>query len=376
MSASSMRLASFAFMAAMGMCLARSIVAQQREPQRQEVRGLVKSLDAGTSTITITVGGGREAAAAENTYPLAKNVDVATVTGADRFGVYREAKLADLAPGALVSLTLSGDQKTVESIVAEGPTLRGLLKGVDLTKNTLTISPQVSREGNAEEKTYTLAAEAEIAVDDGRGRRYSLREGKATELVAGSLVTIRLSLDQQQIQSLVAEGPSVFGVVKSLDAAKKVLTLTVRPARGEDAAVEKTLAVSDAAVVLVDDGKGRRVSLKEGKLADVPSGSSVIVRLSVDQNSAMFIRAEGPSFTALLKGVDTTKNTVTYAIPRGRGDAPQEKTLAVAEDARINIEGNAAKLAALIPGENGPILQIRLSLDQKSVQSINSLRGR
>ena len=195
-------------------------------------------------------------------------------------------------------------------------------------------------------------------------------------MVAGSLVNVRLSLDQKQIQSVVAEGPSVFGVVKSLDAAKNSLTLTLRPARGDDAAEEKTLAVATDAAVLVDDGKGRRLSLKEGKLADVPSGSSVIVRLSADQNSATFIRAEGPSFTALLKGVDTAKNTITYAIPRGRGDAPEEKTLAVAEDARINIDGNDAKLAALKPGENGPILQIRLSLDQKSIQSIISRQGR
>ena len=39
-----------------------------------------------------------------------------------------------------MTLTLSADQKAVESILAEGPIVRGVLKGVDAEKHTLAIS--------------------------------------------------------------------------------------------------------------------------------------------------------------------------------------------------------------------------------------------
>jgi hypothetical protein len=357
------------FAVLIGLVLAHGAAAQVREPPRQETRGVLKAVDASAGTITVTVGGGREAPL-ENTYSLAKNVEIATASSTGRFGVFKEAKLADLSPGVLLSLSLSADQKTVESIAAEGPTLRGPLVNVDLAKNVLTISRQDFREGRSEDKACVLAPRAEVAIDDGRGRRYSLRAGKPAELVAGSVVTARLSLDQKEIVSIVAEGPTLFGTVKSVDGAKNSLTLTLRPARGDDAAEEKTVTLAADAGVLLDDGKGRRLSLKEAKLADVPTGSSASVRLAVDQTLAVLVRAEGPTLAALLKSVDAAKGTITVSLPRGRGDAPEEKTLAVSEDARINIDGKEAKLASLVPGENGPILQIRMSLDQKSVQSI------
>jgi hypothetical protein len=45
--------------------------------------------------------------------------------------LFKEGKLSDLSPGVSVTLTLSADQTTVESLVAEGPVVRGLLQGVD-----------------------------------------------------------------------------------------------------------------------------------------------------------------------------------------------------------------------------------------------------
>ena len=59
---------------------------------------------------------GRGAAATEKAYPLAKSVEIAAGSGAGRGGVLREAKLADLAAGLTVNLTLSADGTTVEGI--------------------------------------------------------------------------------------------------------------------------------------------------------------------------------------------------------------------------------------------------------------------
>jgi hypothetical protein len=85
----------------------------------------------------------------------------------------------------------------------------------------------------------------------------------------------------------------------------------------------------------------------------------------------MSLRAEGPTLFGLLKGVDGGKGTITIAIPRSRDEA-DEKTLPVAKDARVTFDGNVAKLADLKPGDNGPFVQLRLTLDQKTVQNVTA----
>ncbi len=344
---------------------------------RQEIRGVVKSVAAGAITLSFGPGRDREPAP-DKTYSLAKNVEVAIGSGGRGGvgGLFKEGKLADLAAGISVTLTLTADQKKVESILAEGPTVRGILKAVDAKKNTVTISQaaQPARERGeqpaaGEEKTYAVAAGAEIAVDDGRGRRFSIQEAKLADLGQGALVSAQLSLDKKEVHALLAAGPTLSGTIKAIDAAKKSLTLAGRPTRGEEAQEEQKLTVSSDAVILIDDGKGRRLSLKEARLADLPAGATVNLKLSADQAFVMFIRAEGPTLTGLLKAVNPDKLTITISIPKGRDDA-EEKTLAVAKDARIALDGSETKLGNLKPGENGPLIQLRLSLDQRTVQAI------
>ncbi len=62
--------------------------------------------------------------------------------------------------------------------------------------------------------------------------------------------------------------------------------------------------------------------------------------------------------------------------PIERGENPEEKTLPVAKDARIVLDGNESKLADIKVFDNGPFAMLRLSLDQKSVQSIQTGQGR
>lgn len=339
---------------------------QFREQPRPEVRGVIKSIDAAAGTITVTAGEGREAAA-DKTFSIAKDVEVGiAAAGVGRVAV-RDASLSDLSPGLTVNLSVTKDQKTVEAIVAEGPLVRGVLKQVEAGK--LTIATQTGRE-SSDEKSYTLAADAEIGLDDGRGSRFSLKEGRPADLLAGSLVIARLSLDRKQVQSIVAEGPLLFGTVKSIDPAKKILTVTTRPARGDDSAEDRSLTLTANAVVQIDDGRGRRLSLKEGSLADIPVGSTVSTKLSADQAAVTLVRAEGPTVIGMLKSVDAAKPAITISFQRARGEAPEEKTFAVAEAARIALDGNEAKLSDLKPADGGPFVQLRLSLDQKLVQSI------
>jgi hypothetical protein len=343
-----------------------------RGPQRSEARGIVKSIDTGAGTITVSTGERRGEPVVDKTYSLAKNVEVAIGASSGRGGLFKEGKLADLTAGVGITLTLSADEKTVESILAEEPSVRGRLTAVDTAKNTLTMSVAVRRDQEGEERTYALAPDVEVAVDDGRGSRFSIKEAKLTDLARGAEVTVRLSIDRKQVQGVLAEGPTSYGTIKALDPAKNTLTLVVRPPRGDDAGEERTLAVSSDAVVLLDDGKGRRLSLKRVKLTDLPAGSAAAVKLSVDQTVIMSIRAEGSTLSGLLKAVDPDKGIIVLAIPKGRSEEPEEKTLTVAKDARIALDGAESKLTNLKVGDPGTAVQLRLALDQKTVQSITA----
>lgn len=368
-----------------GVCVlaaAMTLAVQQIEAQDRDrgpapvmVRGVVKSVDGGANAITVTTFQGREQPAGEKTYTLAKDAEVGVGLNDRRaFGLLKECKLTDLTPGVTVTLALTADQKSVDAVIAEGPQVRGTLKSIDAEKKTLTLSLAVRRgegrgEPETEEKTYSVASNAEIGVDDGRARRFSLKEAKLTDLAQGSFVTVWLSVDQKQAQSIMAEGPSIFGMVKAIDAGKNTITLTTNAGRGGEAE-EKTLEVAKDTITLLDDGKGRRFSLKEGKLSDIPVGAGVQAKLSADQKLVTMLRAEGPSVPAQLKAVDGAKGTITIATRVARGDTPEEKTLNVAKDARILMEGKVTKLTDLKVEDNGPFVMLRLSLDQKTVQAI------
>jgi RNA polymerase sigma factor (sigma-70 family) len=347
-----------------------------------EVRGLLKSVDADKGTITVSLNPREEGS--EKSFTLAKNAEVGINTGLGRRGgVYHEGKLSDLAPGALVLLQLSADQKVVECVLAEGPTVQGLIKSVDAGKGTITLTGAVSRRDSGDdEKTFNVAKDAEIALDDGRGKAFSIKEARLADLPPGAVATLKLSADGKQVRAILTEGPTVQGTVKAVDAAKGQLTLTTRvapPTREREAtSEERTYTVAPAAEVLLDDGKPRRFPVsKQSKLADVPAGAVAMLKLTPDQSQAVLLRAEGPGVYGLLKAVDPKKNTITVTLRPARGDDPgEEKTFAVAADARLLIEGKEGKLADLKPEENGPPVALKLSLDQKTVQSITVGGGR
>ncbi len=187
-----------------------------RDPFRPPVRAILKSVDAKAGTITVAVGDGRRDLP-EKTFSLAKDAEIATGEGFGRraFLVLKEAKLSDLTPGVVLGLTLSADQKTVETLVADGPMVHGTLKAVDPTNKLITIETRGGgRDAQPEDKTYTLAAKAEIGIDDGRQLRFSLKEGKLSDLVPGAQIAAQLLVDQKSIQSVTVEGLIISGLVK------------------------------------------------------------------------------------------------------------------------------------------------------------------
>jgi hypothetical protein len=342
-----------------------------RGPARTDLRGTVKTIDANAGTITVATGDGRQSAN-EKSYYLAKDVEVALSDGGTRRALFlfKEGKLSDLVTGTIVNLTLSADQTKVDSILAEGPSLRGVLKGVNIDQKTLTVTVPMQRDQEPEERTLAIASGAEVVVDDGRGRRLSLKEAKLSDLVPGTFLQLALSVDQKQVLSVQAEGPSLQGTVQSLNPDKNEITLTMFPRRGGEEPAERTVVLAEDALVLLDDGRGRRLSIKEGKLSEIPIGSSASVRLTADQKRATVVRAEGPVLQALIRAIDPNAGTVTIAQRAGRGENPEEKQLSLAKDVRVVIQGNEAKLTDVKIADNGPFAMLRLSLDQKSVQSL------
>lgn len=349
----------------------------RRPGAQRDVRGVVEAVDAEKGTFDVNVGFGR-LEPAKRTFLLGKNTEIGINRGSGRFvrGAIRTGKRTDLVPGVVVQLHLAPDEKTVEYLVAEGPMVHGTIKAVDAGNHTLTLTWSVpSRErGEApqqEEKTYTVDAKTEIGTDDGLGRLFSLKAVKLAELPVGAHAALHLSIDLKHVQTVVAEGATVSGKVKSVDADKKQITLTTRAGRGDEGAEEKTYDVTSDAEVLLDDGKGRYFSVREGKLGDIPAESMVVLRLTPDQQKAVIVRAEGPSISGAIKAVDADKHTITVLTGRNRDGTPaEEKTLPVAKDARIIIDGKESKLADVKADENGHPAGLKLSLDQKVVHTI------
>ena len=349
-------------------------------PQRIEVRGMLKSIDPTKSTITLLVFEARPTERREpeeKTFWLSRDVEVGVSAGDARGqrGFFREVKLADLTPGVSVSLSMSADQKEVEGISAEGPNVRGVVKSIDAANNSVTIVVNPGGRGEDPiEKTLTVSVNADIGIDDGRGKRFSIKEGKLADVIPGSVAMMWLSVDQKLVTSAQFEGPNVNGTIKSVDINKNTVTLIVAQFQRGGEPEEKTFELTKETLALIDDGKGRRFSVKEGKLQDMPVGSMVFMKLSPDLKHVGMIRAEGPMLGVMIRSIDATKGTVTYAAPN-RGENVEEKTLPIAKDARIISEGAAIKLAD-VKIEDNTFGQLRLSLDQKTIQSMMIGRGR
>jgi hypothetical protein len=342
----------------------------------------VRSVDAAKHTLTLAGTERRgEAALPDRTFAVAKDAEVFFDDGRVARSLARSGKLADLAPGALVLVRLSADQKTVEGILAEGPTLQGMLNGVDAGKGTITLAGRAAGGRGGEvapaDKTYPVSKHAEITLNDGRGRRFSVRQATLAELTVGSLATIKLSPDLKEAVSVQAEGSNVHGLIKAVDGAKQSITLTLGGQRGAEAAEERTYQVAADADVVVENEQPRPLfAVREVKLVDLPVGAAASVKLSPDQNTAMFIRAEGPTVAGTLKGVDPGKGTVIVLVGATRGSDGEDKTYPVAKDVRVWVDGVESKFADLKAGDTPPPISLKLSVDQKAVRTITVGSGR
>ncbi|HKB37167.1 MAG TPA: sigma factor-like helix-turn-helix DNA-binding protein, partial [Gemmataceae bacterium] len=157
----------------------------------------------------------------------------------------------------------------------EGTTVTGTLQAVDTDKNSVTVSTFSRKEGQSTETSFPVARDAAILRDG--------KEVKFSDLKKGGHVTLKLSPDPKTVVSLSVTGPTISAPLKSVDAEKNTLTITVENRQGKQ---DKTYQVAKDARV-ADEGK-------EAKLTDLKEGTTVILTLSVDDGNTI-IHVRTPS---------------------------------------------------------------------------------
>jgi Sigma-70, region 4 len=327
-----------------------------------EVSAVVKTVDASRGVLTTHPS---KFVPEAQTFNLAKGVKVFLDDGTgDKLG-FSEGKLGDVADGSHVTLRLSPENKEVVGIWVEGPSVQGILKAADATKNTITASVSTHKGEPPADTTFNIAKNARLEIDDGQPKDKT-KPAKAptlADLPASALVTLRLSADRKVVGSIRAEGLTVTGTLKAVDADKRTITVTVGGKKGEPGE-DKTFTVAANAPVYIDDGKVKDKKKAES-LGDLPGGATVSLRLSLDQKSVVSVCAEGGSVQGNVKSVDPAGDKITL-----HDKAQGERTYTVMKDAPVVIDdqGEARKLAD-VPVE--AVVNLKLLADQTTVRAIS-----
>jgi RNA polymerase sigma factor (sigma-70 family) len=242
-----------------------------KEETGPSVLAVVRGVDYHKHTLTAVSGNKKDSK--EKTYELAKDVRVVLNDGLTKDDKGKAGSLTDLAPGATAELQLTPDGKTVSAIIVRPWSLHGGVQSVDAAKRTITVTSK--GEKAAVEKTFTLAKEARVLLNDGLTKGGKDQEGKLADLTEGTPVTVRVSaVDPKTVLEVRPQGRSLHGELKGVDAGSNQITVTIK----EDAAVvDKEIALLKDAHITIEDGKNTR----EAKLSDLATGSRVVVQLSV-----------------------------------------------------------------------------------------------
>jgi hypothetical protein len=109
-------------------------------------------------------------------------------------------KLTDLIDGTVARLRLSADQTTALEVHAEGPSFRGLVKVLDVDKNTITLTIGAKNGMGGEDKEFKLAKET-VVLTEINGAALKL-----TDVRLDKEVVLRLSIDQKAAARITVLG--------------------------------------------------------------------------------------------------------------------------------------------------------------------------
>jgi hypothetical protein len=251
--------------------------------------------------------------------------------------------LAALAPPAFADKPADPKSAGKPDKAPLGPTVSGAIKAVDADRHTLTVG--LSEKGEKTEKTFDLAKDVKVLLDDGLVKGEE-KEGKLEDMTPGQGVAVQLAADGKTAVALHVHGAALNGTVKATDATTNGVIVTTKEAGG---VVEKTLALAKGARIELDDGLVKGAA-KEGRLADLTEGTPVAVQLSAaDKGTAVGVRVLGETVRGTLKGVDAGARTVTVTVKESGGLV--DKTFALVENARAaDGDGKEVKVSDLQAG--------------------------
>ncbi len=154
------------------------------------------------------------------------------------------------------------------------------------------------------------------------------------------------------------EAPQVRGLFHSADLERRTLTLMLIGDGPRGATHSYNLAAKDVAVSTM---RGTKV-----KLADLSKGLRVSLKLS-KQDDVIAIMVEEPKMAIAIVSVDAAKRTVTLRSGERAGD--QDKSVAVAQDAAITLNGKPITLAEL-PAQQRAMATF--SLDRSTIVALQA----
>ena len=321
--------------------------------------GVIKAVDLQKKTLTLAVPSKEKKETADHTFPFA--ADFKVLLGGDKKDAPAAGQLTDLGEGAGAQLKLSADKKSVVEAVLQAPTLRGVVKAIDPAKNSLTVLAGDKKQ--SAEQTLTLAGDVKVFLPVEKKDKEAPPAGKLTDVTEGVNVVLKLAYDKKTVRSIAVEGKSVQGGVKKVDAANNTITIVVKE---DGQSAEKTFTVAADASIALPEGK----KVEQAKLADLPEGAGVNLKLALDGKTVVGLAAAGTTMGGTLKGVDIGGNAITITVKEDGG--PVEKTFDLAKDVRVSREGQK-EAAALNDLTAGGKVVLQLSMDRKRVLSVRAI---
>lgn len=255
------------------------------------------------------------------------------------------------------------------------PGISGTIKAVDAGKGRLTVSSPTKGGGTKEENVAT-DNETKVFLDG--------KEAALSDLKVGQPVAVKFNPDRTVALGVSVEGPAITGELKSVDQAKNTIEVKVNTHpdptnKSKTVAEDKTYKVADDAHLMIP-------GQKKATLADLKAGNAVMVRISADGERAIAISTqvkafgEGVSLFGELKTVDHDHKTIKVAVTvladktDKKSAKTEEKTIKLADDARVVVDGNKnSTLADLKAGSN---VTIYMSKDgDKALAIVSSAKG-
>src|SRR5262249_23792920 len=96
--------------------------------------------------------------------------------------------------------------KAVVELVAEGPRAEGVLKAVDVGKNTITLNVIVKKGEPGVDRSFAAAKDVQVSIDGAAG--------KLADLPVDARIAVQLSADQKTVLAVQTVSPRVFGILK------------------------------------------------------------------------------------------------------------------------------------------------------------------